>query len=206
MILWVNWAFFCPMVLAGFTHATGLAGSWAELESLGHGDWQPSAVGPWFSSTGLLPHDISTCCCPVCSFSSIIAQDSLWHENENKGCWYFKGLDSDVPEGHFHHIVLAWGKPSQVQWERKQTPCLNGGLVCLHRKGKSCWGEHIQGTCHRALPSTIMISSLLQEGTDATNHGNLELLGPSLSPCRKSLLFHRMKKKKKPHIYTYTWN
>jgi hypothetical protein len=38
MILWVDWAFFCPMVLAGFTHTTGLAGSWAELEGLGDGD------------------------------------------------------------------------------------------------------------------------------------------------------------------------
>ena len=78
--------------------------------------------------------------------------------------------------------------------------------MCLHRKGKSCSGEHIQGTCHRALPRTIMISSLLQESTDATNHGNLELLGPSLPPCRKSLLFHRMKKKKSTYIHTLETN
>ena len=111
------------VVLAGFTHAVGLAGSWAELEGPGYGDWWLQLWGLDFPPLASFHTYLILQGCPLWPFSSTVAWASLWHAYENRGCWYFKGLDSEAPECHFHHIVLM--EENHLRFKRK------GNRLCI---------------------------------------------------------------------------
>lgn len=119
MILWVDWAFFCPRWCWLVLHMQlGLAGIQAKLEGL----------GPWWLMTFncgaliFLHRPPSTWYSilqglPVRPFSMRLAWGPSWHESENRGCWYFKGLDSEVLECYFCCIVLI--KENHLRFKRK---------------------------------------------------------------------------------------